>query len=112
MKRIAPLAILCVILVGCTPTPNRAQVVESFEIELIAAMPVGIDLGTLPEDMADDAFSGLCGSDAYRTALDDPGLIQARDATCLMYFELDMTDAQQDRAREAILDSALERLED
>lgn len=110
MKRIAPIALLCLILVGCTPTPNRAQVVERFEIELAAAIPV--ELGTLAEDLADDAFSGRCGSDAYRTALDDSGLIHVWDATCSMYFEHDMTEAQHDRAREAIVGSVVEQLED
>lgn len=110
MKRIVGLAALCLVLDGCSPTPNREQVVERFEIELAAAMPV--DLGTLAEDLADDAFSGQCGEDAYRTALNDDGLIHVWDVTCSMHFEHDMTEAQQDRAREAIVGSVLEQIED
>lgn len=110
MKRIVALAALCLVLAGCSPTPNRAEVVERFKIELAAAMPM--DMSTLADGLTDDAFSGMCGEDAYRTALNDSGLIHVWDATCSMYFEHDMTEAQQDRAREAIVGSVLEQLED
>lgn len=110
MKRIVPLAVLLLLLTGCSPTPNRDKVVERFEIELAAAMPVEID--TLAEGLADDAFNGMCGEDEYRTALNDDGLIHVWDVTCSMHFEHDMTEAQQDRAHEAIVGSVLEQIED
>lgn len=110
MKRFAALAMLCLVLVGCAPSPDRAQVVERFKIELAAAMPM--DMSTLADGLADDAFSGMCGEDAYRTALNDSALVHVWDATCSMYFEHDMTEAQQDRAREAIVGSVLEQLDD
>lgn len=113
MKRLIPLAVLCLLLTACSPAPNRDQVVERFEIELAAKLPANFpDLTTLAEGLADDAFEGHCGADAYRTAFSESGLVVVWDATCSMYFEHDMTEAQQSRARETVTRSALDGLED
>ena len=112
MKRIAPLALVAlVMLTGCTPTPNRADVLERAQIELEGT--IFADTPALAEGIADDAFKGLCGSDAYRAELDEFDDLQyAWDVTCSHYFSHEMTEAQQERVRLAVLDRALEGVSD
>lgn len=90
---------------GCAASPNRDTVAERFAIELAAGMGEPEDWQDLALILTDDALSGRCGDDQYRAGLgDDPGLIYAWSATCLMYFEADLTDAQLDRAKQDLVD--------
>lgn len=102
-------AIACAaLLAGCSAGPDREAVVERFAIELAAGAGEATDWQDMAAGLADDAFAGNCGSDAYRAGLgEDPLLLYAWAATCLMYFEADMTDAQAERARLDVVEFAI-----
>lgn len=108
MKRFTPLAVLGVLLLaGCTPAPNRADVIERAQIEL--AGTIFADVPGTAEGIADDAFAGMCGSDAYRAQLDGfDDLLHAFDVTCEHYFSHEMTEAQRERVRLAVMERALD----
>jgi hypothetical protein len=108
MKRFAPLALLGVVLLaGCTPAPNRADVVERAQIELGDSLLAGIP--STAEGIADDAFAGMCGSDAYRAQIADYNdVLYAFDVTCEHYFSHEMTEAQRERVRLAVMERALD----
>lgn len=91
-------------LTGCTG-PNRDKVVERFSIELAASGGEPSDWVTVSESLAEDALAGKCGQDAYwSTVADLPNMRYAWAATCLMYFEADMSHAQQARAKQELLE--------
>lgn len=98
---IAALPLLAV--TACSAGPTRAEVAERYAIEWDAVYPGSSELPQaqqIIDDAVDDAFKGRCGEDAYRAQLEPVGEFALRpwDATCLMYFEDDMTQAQVDRA--------------
>lgn len=103
MRKFLPLSLVVILLAGCSPVPDRADVIERLTIELEA--PFG-DAGrgnfdAVAEGLADDALDGMCGSDAYRTQLDG-SLLVAWDSTCLAHFGHDMSAAQIDTAKESV----------
>lgn len=98
----------CLTVVGCSAAPDREEIAERFEIELAAGAGDSVDLTELSESLADDALDGKCGSDGFRSGIEsEPILVYAWSATCLMYFEDDMNDAQQDQAKQDIIDFAV-----
>jgi len=88
------------VLTGCSPAPSHDDVAERFVIELVGvAGGIEDDWTGLADDLATDALSGRCGSDAYRVGLEHDNLVYAWDVVCSMYFKGDMSDAQIDRAK-------------
>lgn len=115
MTRIRPAAAsllaLTLALTGCSSTPTAAEVAERFAIELAAAIGGEPDeWADVADDLADDALNGNCGKDVFWTGLgEEEYLLRSWAATCLLYFEGDMSDGQVERAKETVVDGALER---
>ena len=69
-------------------------------------------LQEMSETLADDALAGRCGEDTYWVAMMDfPDLRYAWASTCLMYFDHQMSEAQQDRAKQELIDSVTAELD-
>lgn len=95
------------LLAGCSSAPSRDDVAERYAIEMSGSIggevSDWIDVG---DSMADSALKGMCGNDAFRSTafVGQPSALYAWDATCLMYFERDMTASQVDRAKASVVD--------
>lgn len=98
---------------GCSARPSETAIVERFAIELAAPDGEPDDWREVAELLAGDAMDGLCGSDYYRTGIGDqqPELLYAWSATCLMYFEDDMSPAQIDLATQDVVEHTIARLD-
>ena len=109
----ALIGVAVVALSGCAAGPNRDEVAERFAIEMAAGPGEQEDWAEFAEGLADDALAGNCAKDGYRAGLgDDPTLIYAWSAGCLMYFEDQMTNAQQERARQDVIDFTIASLDE
>lgn len=93
------------LLSGCSTAPDRNEVAERFAIELegVTGLPRSY-FEELHFQVADDLLDGMCSSDPYMFALQDPNLQYAVMVTCLMDFEDDMKPYQVERAKTAILE--------
>lgn len=105
---ILPIAAAMLTLVGCSAGPSHSEVAERFAIELAAGPGDATDWRDLADSLATDAGKGRCADDVYTSTLaNEPALIYAWSATCLMYFEDQMSKAQQERARDEVTRAAL-----
>lgn len=89
-------AVLAAALAGCSPAPNRDEVVERFAIEVAAANDIGEpdDWTEVGESLADAAFDGNCGKPGFYTGLGDENLKYAFAVGCSFYFEDQMSETQ------------------
>ncbi|MGR2751502.1 hypothetical protein [Agromyces arachidis] len=102
-------------LAACTPAPSGEDVAERFRIEIEAATDGLLaqdnpEVVGLSEDVADDLLDGGCTIDPGLGLDEDENeaYIYAVSATCLMYFEHEMSEAQIDRAKVRLLEQATE----
>ena len=95
-----------VVLTGCGSQPSHDDVAKRLGIELYAETGLATP-EELASGMADDALSGECSSEAYRSQL-EPELAHMWDVVCLMYFEDQMRHEQIDRAKAEILNNILQ----
>lgn len=117
---LAPMALVALALTGCSSGPSADEFADRFTIEYESAS--GLDLSStdsgekLALEAAESAIDGMCGELAYRYALEDSGIgddyLYAWDVSCLMYFEGDMSQAQIDRAKAALVERATSGLDD
>ena len=107
MRKLAPFAVLALLLTGCSAPPSIDEVAERFLIELTDSQTLRDGLQEFGEQVADDALDGQCGSAAYETGLaknGDDNLVYAWRVTCLTYFEGDLTASQVAETKRMLLD--------
>lgn len=110
MKRtlVAVAAVSLLVLTGCSAGPSRDDVEERFEIELQGQFGETADVTEMTDLLTGYALDGDCSSDELRDGFGPGGMLVAWEATCLMYFEGDMSDDQIASAKQTVADAALE----
>lgn len=109
---LAMVAAVALTLTGCvTPAPSAGTVAERFRIEIEAATD-GLmaqdnpEVVGLSESVAENLLDGGCTIDPGLGLNEDENqpYIYAVSATCLMYFEHEMSEAQIEKAKVRLLE--------